>query len=501
MRSAPPARPARSAIAGLALFLAAGSLGAQSPALDAAAAAMGGRDRLLAVRTLVLEGTGWNLNYGQNHTPNADTRFEVTAFRWSTDFPNRRHLIDLTREPRFTTGNTTPQRQRFGVDGAVGYGILANGTMTRTPAQATADRAHNLAFLPIGFVQAAYAPGTELSEEPAAGGMRRVRINVGGEKYAMIVDPRTSLPVNVEKVVYQPMLGDVSLFLDFAEWQDGGGIQHPMRLTQRYENVFTIGEYRLAAARVDVDVGDLAATDSVRSVVQASGPAAPNVTVDTVAPGVWRIAGQSHHTIAIEQSNRVVLVEAPQNDARTLAAIAKARELAPAGKPVDLIVNTHHHFDHSGGFRAAVSEGLQVATHRTNKDFYERVVFPRRHFIVQDALARNPKPLRLMTIADRHTLRDDLRTVEIHHVAGNAHNGGMLVVYLPAERILIQADLYVPPPANAPPGAPAPVYPFLANLVENVTRKGLLVDRVVGIHGLPAPWSQVQAAASASRAP
>jgi glyoxylase-like metal-dependent hydrolase (beta-lactamase superfamily II) len=209
---------------------------------------------------------------------------------------------------------------------------------------------------------------------------------------------------------------------------------------------------------------------------------------------VWSIAGQSHHTIAIEQSNRIVLVEAPQSEARSLAAIAKARELNPS-KPVETVVNTHHHFDHSGGLRAAISQGLTIVTHQGNKDFYEKVLHPRRHFIQTDALSQNPKPLHLVSVRDRYVMRDSLRSIEIHPIVGNDHSGSMLVVYLPAERVLIQADLYNPPAPNAV----NPVFPFAANLVSNIQRLGLQVDRVVGIHGRPVPYSELQAAAS--RAP
>lgn len=480
-----------------AFCLVAASLAAQSPTLDAVAAAMGGKDRILAVRTLIIEGTGDQLNFGQNLTPTADTKFELTAYKGIFDYANKRHLIDMTREPRFVTANTAPQRIRLGLDGSVAYGILPNGNVTRATAQAAADRMHNTVLTPIGFIQAAYAPGTEVSEEAAPGGQRRVRIDVAGNKYAMYVDPRTDLPATLERIIDQPMLGDVAWHFDHADWQDAGGIRLPMRVTQRYERLFTIADIKLTSARIDADVGNIAATDSIRAVVlPAAGPATPTVAVDTIAPGVWRIAGGSHHTIAIEQSNRVLLVEAPQSDARSLAAIAKARELAPAGKPVNIVVNTHHHFDHSGGFRAAVSEGLTVVTHQGNKDFYERVVYPRPHTINPDALQQNRKPLHLLVVGDRHTMRDDLRTVEIHHMPGNPHNANMLVVYLPAEKILIQADLYNPPAPNAPPPLG---FPFAANLVENVQKRGLQVERVVGIHGMPVAWTEIVAVASANR--
>lgn len=491
----------RVATSAIALGVASGSALAQSPALDAAVRTMGGKDRILAVKTLILEGTGEQLNFGQNHTPYAETRFEVTSFRRSFDYPNRRWFLDLTRVPKFVTANTAPQRQRQGFDGypnSIAYNVGNNGNMTRAGAQAVTDRLNEFLYHPIGFVQAAYSSGTEISEEPGPNNTRRVRITAAGNKFAVYVDSKTHLPVRVERIVDHPILGDVAFHAEFADWQDVGGLKVPMRITQKFEDLFTTGHLRLTSTRIDEDVGNIAVTDSLRNapVVQAGQPpAAPTIVVDTLAQGVWLIGGQSHHTVAIEQSDRIVLVEAPQNDARSLAAIATARELRP-GKPVDLLINTHHHFDHAGGLRAAMSQGLTILTHEGNKDFYEKVVYARRHFMQADALQQDPKPLKLTTVADRRVLRDNMRSVEVYHVAGNPHNGNMLVVYLPAEKILIQADLYSPPAANAPPPAG---FPFVANLLENIQRRGLQVERVVGIHGRPVPLSDLHAAAT--RAP
>ena len=109
---------------------------------------------------------------------------------------------------------------------------------------------------------------------------------------------------------------------------------------------------------------DLAAPATVAS-RRAPSPQPVNVTVEEASPGVWLLAGGSHHSALVEFSDHLLLVDAPQNDARTLAVIAKARELRP-GKPLTHVVNSHHHFDHSGGIRAAVAEGLTVITHEGN---------------------------------------------------------------------------------------------------------------------------------------
>lgn len=459
--------------------------------LDDVARAMGGRDRVLGIRTLVLEGRGESYNLGQNLSPEADLPvFEVTEYRRLFDFPRRRWRQEQVRVPRFTTPNTAPQRQTIALDDGVAFNVLPDGRAQRVGTAAFLERVNELLYHPVGLLQQALAGGAQVTPITTAQG-RLFRINTGNNEVDLFVDPATSLPLMTLKYVSHPMLGDVLMETEYDAWTDVDGVKLPMHVVQRLDGRWPLSDIRLTSARIDGDVGDLGAPADVR----ATQPpvATVNVVVDSITPGVWYLTGQSHHSVVIEMQDQLLLVEAPQSDARTLAVIARARELRP-GKPVRAVVNTHHHFDHAGGLRAAMSEGLTIITHAGNAPFY-RELARRRFQIVDDALARQPRAPRIEPVATQRVIADSTRRVELHHIRGNPHAATLLMVYLPAERLLIQADTYNPPAANV---ATPPVPVFAPNLVANIDRLGLQVDRVVPIHGGIIPMSALRAAAQAA---
>jgi glyoxylase-like metal-dependent hydrolase (beta-lactamase superfamily II) len=316
---------------------------------------------------------------------------------------------------------------------------------------------------------------------------------VDGGQHTLHVDSETRLPAKVMSAGYNGNLGDVTLETEFGTYEETGGLGFqarltlPRQITQRIDR-FVTAEYIVSSAAVDAEIGDLAAPEEVRG-VEAPMPSA-DVTVEEVTAGVWHLTGQSHHSVLVEFPEYLVLIEAPQNDTRTLAVIEQARELQPE-KPLRYVINTHHHFDHSGGMRAAVSEGLTVITHELNRPFFEDIV-ARQHTIVQDALATNPQPLAIETVPgdDRYVLEAGRQSLEIYPILNSPHADTLLMVYLPRERLLVEADVFSPGAREAP---------FAANLLENIEQGSLRVDRVVPIHGSVVPFSELEEVVMAGR--
>jgi len=439
-----------------------------------AARALGGRDRLLGVKTLTLEGEGSNGNLGQDMTPEATGQaFMLTGYRRTIDVSANRWRIEQTRTPNFAYfQGQAPQKQVLGLDGDIGYNVAANGMATRVSNAVARDRKADIYHHPITIVRAALDPATRLANARTAEGQQVVDVTMAnGSQFTLAIDSGTSLPTRVVSMTDNANLGDVAIETRFDGYQDVSGLKLPAHLVTTTDRFKTI-ELRLTKQTVDAAPGDLAAPATAASAPPAVGPPPANVTAETVGKGIWFLAGQSHHSVLVEFADHTTLIEAPQNDTRTLAVIRKARELVP-GKPLTQLVSTHHHFDHSGGVRAAVSEGLSLITHRSTAGFYQDLI-GRSHKIAPDALASRPKPLNLIAVDDELMLQDAAMAVTLYHIDGNPHADTLLMAYFPRERLLVEADVY------SPGGA---VQPYASNLVENINRRGLRVDRLVPIHG------------------
>ena len=480
---------------GLLAALAAGCT-AQTPEIkvvEDAVAAMGGKDRIQAVKTIVIEGQGENYNFGQNPTPDAPLPvFDVTAYRRVIDLENGRWRQEQTRVARPPAGNTAPQKQVAAIDGDVAFNVAPNGDATRAVGMVASDRKAELRHHPVGIMQAALKPDTLVSNLRTSGPLQVVDLTTTDGKFTLAVDSTTKLPASVTSMTDNVNLGDVAIETLFAGYQDADGLKLPTQITSRTDK-YTLADIKVSKNTVNGAPGDLAAPPGVKA-APAEAPA-PTVTVEPLGKGLWMLAGQTHHSVLIEFADHLTLVEAPQNDARTLAVIAKARETVP-GKPLTHVVMTHHHFDHSGGIRAAVSEGLTIIAHESTKSFIEDVV-TRKHTIVPDALAKNQKRAKVETMGGERTLKDATRTVNLYTVAGNQHAPALLMVYFPTEKVLTTADLYNPPAPNAPP---PPSFPFAASLVDAVQSHKLQVSRLAGIHGRIVPFTDVVAAAKGAPA-
>ena len=441
--------------------------------IEDAATALGGRGNIEAVTTLVAKAEGETKNIGQDMTPEAAGQtFTISDYRRSVDVATGSTRIEQTRTPNFNYfRGRDPMQQTFGIDGDIAYNVAADGSGSRAPNATARNMRLEHYHHPLSAVRAAFDAAATVANARTEGGERLVDITTAdGVELRLAIDATTHLPTSVTSRVNHPNLRDVSMRTRFSDYEEVEGLMLPTGMSGTIDD-YHARDFRITSYSLNADVGDLSAPEAARSAAPITGPPPANVTAEEVADGVWFLAGESHHSVLVEFSDHLMLIEAP-NEARTLAVIAKARELVP-DKPLTQLVNSHHHFDHSGGVRAAISEGLTIITQAANESFY-RDLAERSSSIEPDALENNPQPLSLETVDDARTYEDDSMTVELYHIEGNPHGDALLMAYFPQQRLLVQADAYSPG---------RDYQPFAANVLENVQRRNLGVDRIVPVHG------------------
>jgi hypothetical protein len=103
------------------------------------------------------------------------------------------------------------------------------------------------------------------------------------------------------------------------------------------------------------------------------------------------------------------------------------------------------------------------------------------HTLNPDKLsASNRKPM-FETMSDKKVMTDGNHIIELYQLRGNGHNEGLVMAYLPKEKVLLEADSYNPPAqANAP--VPNPISPYTANIAENLNRLKLDVETIIPVH-------------------
>jgi glyoxylase-like metal-dependent hydrolase (beta-lactamase superfamily II) len=327
---------------------------------------------------------------------------------------------------------------------------------------------------PHGFLKAAAANNALVTPARADGRtVHVVSFLVGTRTLTGYINDQ-HLVERVETRAAHPILGDMVVEAIFSSYKDFGGVKFPTRIVQRQGGHPTL----------DVTVADVRPNGAGTIAVPAAAPRAPaspspvTTELEKIADGVYFLTGGAPWSVLVEFSDHVVIIEAPQDDARSEATVAAVKRLMPA-KPIRYLVNTHHHFDHSGGLRGYVAEGIPIITHEKNKPYFERTL--RSPFTLEpDRLARSSRAAVIETVTDKRVLSDSAMTLELHHLAGNLHAETLLVAYLPKQKLLVQADAFHPRPGAAPLASPPP---FTVNLVENIRRLKLDVERVVHVHG------------------
>ncbi|MBM3946017.1 MAG: MBL fold metallo-hydrolase [SAR202 cluster bacterium] len=317
-----------------------------------------------------------------------------------------------------------------------------------TGAQASASWAQALHIwtTPWGFLKGAAANNAtvrreadrqEISFSPAA--LR----SPSGQSYIVTgTISSQNLVTKVETRVEDAVVGDLLVEFEYSNYRNMNGVQVPARIVQRQAGMQTFEANIAAATPNPANLAELLTPPPppAGAAGGAQAPAGPP-PVERLGEGAFKIGG-NYASLAIDMGDHILVVESGQSDARGLAVMTAARRAIP-NKPIRFVVNSHAHFDHAAGLAVAVAEGATVLTHRNNKQVLERLLSGPRT-LGGDSLSKVANGrTNVESVADRDVRRGtNGKVVELHHIP-NEHSDGLLVVYLPAEKVLWTADITV----------------------------------------------------------
>ena len=293
----------------------------------------------------------------------------------------------------------------------------------------------------------------------------------------------------VEKVqtwLENPIFGDMLIETEYLYYRDGAnGLKFPAQIVQKRGGWPTFTAYILGADANPSNLQQLLTPPQGGrgggGAPAGAAPAAAGPTSEKLADGVYRING-AYNSLAIEFADHILLFEpGPQNEMRAQAVIAEAKKVIP-NKPIRYGVISHHHFDHTSGLPAVVAEGITIVTPEVNKAFLTTALSAPRTLSPDSMSKSGKKPIIEGFKGDKRVFQDATRTFEVHVIKGLPHADGLVIGYLPKEKILVYADMFNLPPPNDP----VPNPPVVGTMVflDNIDRLKLTPDRVMSIHSL-----------------
>ena len=433
--------------------------------IAAASQAMG----VATLKTIQFSATGYDFALGQAPNPSSPwPKFVNKTYTRAVDFERPASRVDRVRMQGENPPHGGGQQPIVGEQPATQTIIVTSDTPWAQQLE--------IVMLPHGFLRAAAARHATVDTKTVAGKTYHV-ITFTGDNKARVngyVNQQNVLE-RVETSIDNAFMGDMPCEADFSNYKDIGGALFPMHIVQKQ------GGYPI----FDLTVTDAKANAPVTiQPPQGRGGAAPAAAAANAAPpseklgdGVYLISG-GYAAIAVDMKDGITIIEMGQSDARGLAILAESKKLIP-GKPVKYVINTHSHVDHSSGLRAAVAEGATILTYRINKPYLEKTLALPHTLNPDSAQAGGKKPI-IEAISEKKVVTDGVHTIELYHMTNFGHHDGMLLAYLPHEKVLLEADGYNPQAANATP--PSPPSPFTLSLVDNIRRLNLDVQRIVPVH-------------------
>ena len=244
-------------------LVACGRAAPEKSPIEAAAAALGGAERIRALEGFAFHGAG-AVSDAAGAPDAAGPSWTIVEYVRIVDLE---HVRSQVRQVRVAQGSVTGERvQRLteSVDGNVAWDITLDGKAARATAAAARVRRIDRLHHPITLVREALEPMVRVSNVRTEGNDDLMDVTTRlGETVTLAIDKTTHLPARVISVTTDLSAGEGRRVTTFANYTDVGDFKMPYRLVTTTANGVRL-DLQVSDYFVERAIAGLAAPESVK---------------------------------------------------------------------------------------------------------------------------------------------------------------------------------------------------------------------------------------------
>jgi glyoxylase-like metal-dependent hydrolase (beta-lactamase superfamily II) len=475
-----------------------------------AVAAMGGAEKLRAIRTITMKGgagTREQLQESQ-HVGEAEPPAKLANVIEVVDLANGRASIDYAVD---NAGFQQHRHEVLTVRGSKPVGVEYVGTrpvIATSPGGLFSWGTQNTPLMtlrrnPIGILLAASgaaSDATPVDDRMFDGVMaQHTTVKMADDEFSLFFDPQKKYLIGFETTDTEALAGDVPAQYAFGDFKSIEGVALPHKVTirkggQDYASVtFESAIINDSAADKVFEVPEAASKEADQAI--AAGEYSP-MTITKIADGTYFAKAYSHNSMVVEFPRWLAVVEAPYTDTQSATLVRVLGEQFP-GKPIRYVAVTHHHSDHIGGVRGLAASGATILVEKAHEAPL-RTILGSHHTHPVDELERvrasGQKAGAIETYEGKKIISDGKQSLELYAFTGSPHADPMVLAYVPGAKAVFQSDLWFPGTGGA--GNPA-----ARQLLEAIRALKLKPPPAtnVGGHGGVAPFAELEKAVAAMK--